>query len=289
MNVVLNHAESGFRAGEYTFTDTDFQVIATLANREFGLFLQASKKSLVYSRLARRLRALHLESFRQYCDLLQAPAGREELPHLLSALTTNVTHFFREKHHFDQLREEILPPIMARAKEGASIRIWSAACSAGQEAYCMAATVLDVCPDAHRLDVKILATDIDPVVLETAKAGRYPMDQLGAIELTSRGNMIDANETDENMFSIRGKTRALVTFATLNLVDAWPMRRPFDVIMCRNAAIYFDKATQARLWSRFAGALTSDGFLMIGHSERLSGEAASRFRSIGVTAYQRTS
>jgi chemotaxis protein methyltransferase CheR len=221
--------------------------------------------------------------------LLQAPAGQDEHAHLLSALTTNVTHFFREKHHFSQLKEEILPPIMARAKDGARVRIWSAACSAGQEAYCMAATVLDVCPDAHRLDVKILATDIDPVVLETAKSGHYPIEQLAAIETAYRENMIDADNADENMFSIRPETGALVTFAQLNLMDAWPMRRPFDIIMCRNAAIYFDKATQVRLWSRFAAALTEDGFLMIGHSERLTGDSMSRFRSVGVTAYQRTS
>ncbi len=272
---------------EYDFTDADFRMIANLVCDEYGISLQESKKPLVYSRLARRVRDLRLGSFREYCNLLQDPTGNKENTYLLSALTTNVTHFFREKHHFEQLRNEVLPPIIERARNGACVRLWSAACSTGQEAYCLANTVLDICPEAHRLDLKILASDIDPMVLKTAKRGEYPKDQLDAIDGTTHTNMISEVDPQGNSFLIREELRDLITFAELNLINAWPMRRPFDVIMCRNTAIYFDKATQTKLWSRFAETLVPDGCLMIGHSERLSGDAVDQFRSIGVTAYQK--
>ena len=286
MNIATKDVHDTAGTREYSFTDSDFRMIAELANAKFGLFLQESKKALVYSRLARRLRTLGLHSFRDYCELLTTERGATEQPHFLSALTTNVTHFFREKHHFDQLRTEILPALMPNVRAGGSLRIWSSACSSGQEAYCLAATVLQVCPDAARLDVKILATDVDPVVIEKAKQGRYPADQLTAISAEYRGKMIDQT-TDDGQLVMNAKLREIIKFAQLNLMDTWPMRRPFDVIMCRNAAIYFDKATQARLWSRFETALKPQGYLMIGHSERLSGDAAKHFRSVGVTAYQK--
>ncbi len=286
MNMTFR-TEGNHATAEYQFTDGDFRMIADFANKEYGLFLQESKKALVYSRLAKRLRVLKLSSFSEYCDLLELPGGKDETPHLLSALTTNVTHFFRERHHFEQLKTDILPAIIERARKGASVRLWSAACSAGQEAYCLANTVLEVCPAAHRLNIKILATDIDPVVLGTAKKGAYPKDQLDAIDPAFQRNMIQEIDPQNDSFLVRQELRDLITFAELNLIDTWPMRRSFDVIMCRNAAIYFDKVTQATLWSRFAQALTPDGYLMIGHSERLSGDAVSQFRSIGVTAYQR--
>ncbi len=287
MNVIGKVEKHHATGKEYEFTDADFEMIANLVSSKYGISLQESKKPLVYSRLARRVRDLKLGSFREYCTLLQSPTGNKENTHLLSALTTNVTHFFREKHHFEQLKNEVLPPIIERARNGACIRLWSAACSAGQEAYCLASTVLDVCPEAHRLDLKILASDIDPMVLKTAKRGEYPKDQLDAIDVTTHRNMIGEADPQGDSFLISEELRDLITFAELNLIDAWPMRRSFDVIMCRNTAIYFDKATQAKLWSRFAEALGPGGCLMIGHSERLSGDAVNQFRSIGVTAYQK--
>ncbi|WP_373635291.1 protein-glutamate O-methyltransferase CheR [Yoonia sp. SS1-5] len=271
---------------EYAFTDADFRQIAQMANEIYGLFLQDSKKPLVYSRLAKRLRALGLNSFREYCDLFRTTAGRDEQTHLLSALTTNVTHFFRENHHFEQLSTEILPRLIDAARRGEKVRIWSAACSAGQEAYCLAAAVVAACPDAGRFDIKILATDVDPNVLKIAETGRYPVDQLSAIPSEMRRTMVAPTTSDDD-FEINPKLRELVTFGELNLVGDWPMKRPFDVIFCRNAAIYFDQTTQARLWERFNTALKPMGYLMIGHSERLSGPATQYFKSIGVTAYQK--
>ena len=271
--------------GDYPFTDRDFRSIATLAHENFGLFLEPCKKQLAYSRLAKRLRFLGLESFAEYCDMLQGPLGKDELREMLSALTTNVTQFFREKHHFDQLRTEILPELLHRAKAGERVRFWSAGCSAGQEAYSLALTILELCPRVAEHDVRILATDIDPVILQRAIQARYPIAEREAIP----GNLRQAHTVvDGDGFVMSPAVRSLVSFGELNLMAPWPMKGRFDVIMCRNVAIYFDAATQAKLWKRFADLLTPDGHLMIGHSERLSGPAAAELHNCGVTAYRKT-
>lgn len=288
MMIAQNDMTATEQSTEYSFSDADFSMIADMANRKYGLYLQSSKKALVYSRLARRLRALHLTRFSDYCKMLDTPEGETEQSHLLSALTTNVTHFFRENHHFDQLRQEILPGLVKKAREGGAVRIWSSACSAGQEAYCIAAMILDGCADARTRDIKILATDVDPVILQKARAGIYPDEQLDAIPTALHPLMVDRTAAPSGSFAMRSELRALISFGQLNLIDTWPMKRQFDVIFCRNAAIYFDKQTQARLWGRFAETLVLDGYLMIGHSERISGEAARLFRSAGVTTYQKT-
>ncbi|WP_299815746.1 protein-glutamate O-methyltransferase [uncultured Jannaschia sp.] len=271
--------------GDYPFTDRDFRTIAALAHENFGLFLEPCKKQLAYSRLARRLRFLGLETFGEYCDMLRGPLGEDELREMLSALTTNVTQFFRERHHFDQLRAEILPELLRRAKAGRRVRLWSAGCSAGQEAYSLALTILELCPEVSKYDLRILATDIDPVILERAVQARYPLAEREAIPVGMRKTH---TVTDGDSFVMSEAVRRLVSFGELNLMEPWPMTGRFDVIMCRNVAIYFDSATQARLWKRFADLLTADGQLMIGHSERLSGPAADELRNCGVTSYRKT-
>jgi chemotaxis protein methyltransferase CheR len=277
---------SGLAAREYQFTDQDFQMIADLAHARYGLHLQTSKKPLVYSRLTKRLRALDLPDFESYCALLSDPKGADEQIHLLSALTTNVTHFFRERHHFTYLREQVLPVLAEKARKGSPVRIWSSACSAGQEAYSIAAMVRDCCPDAARLDIKVLATDVDPQMIQKAKIGQYDADQADAIPPEYRSLMMDGSVAGSG-FQMKPELQALITFGELNLIAEWPMRRRFDVIFCRNAAIYFDKDTQIRLWQRFEDVLHDNGYLMIGHSERLTGPAQSQFRSVAITTYQR--
>lgn len=278
------HAPHPSRSQDYRFTDDDFRIIADFAKSRFGLDLQTSKKPLVYSRLAKRLRALGLNDFSQYCSNLLDEANATEISHLLSALTTNVTHFFREKHHFDYLADVVTPQIFEKAKSGESIRLWSAACSAGQEAYCIAATLLKAKPEIARLNLRILATDIDPKMIAHAKVGRYDNDQKSAIPTKMQSLMLTKDAHGEAL-QIAQPLRDLISFAELNLIDSWPMRKSYDVIFCRNVAIYFDKATQADLWQRFAQALKPGGHLIIGHSERLSGPAMSQFRSAGVTTY----
>lgn len=273
-------------AGDDQFTDRDFQAIATLAHQKYGLNLQPSKKPLVYWRLAKRLRALNLPDFESYCALLSDPRGQDEQSHLLSALTTNVTHFFRERHHFTFLREKILPELIENAKKGTPVRIWSSACSAGQEAYSIAAMIRDACPDSARLDIKVLATDVDPQIIQKARKAEYDREQVSAIPDEYKRLML-VDDHDGSQFRMREDLTSLVTFGELNLIANWPMRRRFDVIFCRNAAIYFDKDTQTRLWQRFADILHDDGHLMIGHSERLTGPAEGEFRNVAITTYQR--
>lgn len=267
------------------FTDADFAVIADLAMRDFGLHLTLAKRDLVYSRLLKRLRSLGLEHFRDYCSLLTSPQGEDERMAMLSALTTNVTHFFREDHHFKLLRDVALPPLIKLAREGGRVRIWSAGCSAGQEPYSLAFTVLNLCPEAAKLNLRILATDVDSEILAKAKAGIYPEEERKAIPDALRKFIEPAKS---GYFSIGAAARELITFGRLNLIENWPISGPFQVIFCRNVAIYFDKPTQARLWARFGELMSHQGHLCIGHSERVAGPAEQMFRAVGVTAYQRT-
>ena len=266
-----------------SFTEADFAVIADMAMRDFGLHLTTAKRDLVYSRLFKRLRHLGLESFKDYCSLVGGADGTAERDAMLSALTTNVTHFFREEHHFRILRDTALPPLIKAAKAGARVRIWSAGCSAGQEAYSLAFTVLTLCPEAARLNLRILATDVDRAILKQAEQGRYPVEELKAIPDAARKYI----DTGAAGFSIGDRAREIITFGHLNLIEPWPVHGPFEVIFCRNVAIYFDKPTQTRLWARFGDLMTPGGTLCIGHSERVAGPAEQMFRPFGITAYQR--
>lgn len=266
------------------FSDADFQTIADLAMRDFGLHLTLAKRDLVYSRLLKRLRSLGLDNFRDYCSLLTGPQGEAERTAMLSALTTNVTHFFREDHHFKLLREVALPPLIKSAREGGRVRIWSAGCSAGQEPYSLAFTVLSLCPEAAKLNLRILATDVDAEILEKAETGTYTEEERKAIPEAMRRFI---EPTKGSGFAIGPAARELITFGRLNLIENWPISGPFQVIFCRNVAIYFDKPTQARLWARFGELMSTDGHLCIGHSERVAGPAEQMFRTVGVTAYQR--
>lgn len=272
-------------AVSYPFSDDDFAVIARRARADFGLYLTQAKKDLVYSRLTKRLRHLGLADFGTYCRLIESPAGSEERMAMLSALTTNVTHFFREEHHFTALRDTILPPLIAAARSGGRLRLWSAGCSAGQEPYSLALTILQLCPDAARYDIRILASDVDPAILARARDGIYDMDEIKSLpERLRQQHVVDLGG---NRARIGEAPRALISFGELNLMEDWPMKGPFDIIFCRNVAIYFDKDTQSRLWQRFAGLLTPGGTLCIGHSERLAGPALSQFETSGVTSYRK--
>lgn len=257
-------AEPGAR--EFAFSEAQFHAIANRARERFGLDLAPSKQSLVYSRLVRRIRALKLSGFTEYIALLDGPEGGAEETEMISALTTNVTHFFRERHHFNQLREEVLPPLLETARGGGRVRLWSAGCSAGQEAWSMAFTVLGLCPEAAALDLRILATDIDPAILARAEAGIYPSEEADALPGEVRRAMTEPVGAEG--ITVKQSVRSLVRFGRLNLIGDWPLRGPFDAIFCRNVAIYFDKPTQERLWSRFADLLAPGGTIFIGHSER---------------------
>jgi chemotaxis protein methyltransferase CheR len=265
---------------EFVMTAEDFASIASILHATSGISLSPSKTSLVYSRLAKRLRTLGLESFREYCQLISGSAGVDERQAMLAALTTNVTRFFREPHHFDYLRK-LIPELATTAKRGGRVRIWSAGCSSGEEPYSIALTILGLFPNAHELDVKILATDIDPIILGKAKEGLYGREALEPVpaDLRKYFNAVDSN----HKFSPVSAVRDMIAFRELNLIGQWPMTQKFDVIFCRNVAIYFDEPTQDKLFGRYAESLNPDGRLFIGHSERVNDP---RFVSDGLTAYR---
>lgn len=272
-------------SGSAALSSAEFARIAAIARREAGLSLSEGKRAMIASRLARRLRATGLTDFSAYLTHLESDAGAGERDHLISALTTNVTNFFREAHHFRTLETDLLPPLAERARAGGRVRLWSAGCSMGQEPYSIAMCLLRALPDAARLDIRVLATDIDSAVLATARRGRYPAAQVEPVEPALRRQFFQ--EAGNGEMDVRDDLRDMILFRRLNLIGPWPFRGPFDVIFCRNVVIYFDGETQAALWPRMYQMLAPGGVLFIGHSERLDPETALRFKSDGVTTYRK--
>ncbi|WP_047461667.1 protein-glutamate O-methyltransferase CheR [Rhizobium rhizogenes] len=274
-------------SGEYPLTRRDLTEIAAMIYSDAGISLNETKASLVYSRLSKHIRTLGLPGFRDYCQLVSAPAGAVQRREMLSHLTTNFTRFFRENHHFDHLRDEVLPGLLARAKAGGRVRIWSAACSDGQEPYSIALTVLSLAPNAADLDFRILATDIDPKILGLARVGAYDEAALETVSPAMRKQWFQEVEIQgRRKFQIDDRVKRLITYNELNLLAQWPFKGSFDVIFCRNVVIYFDEPTQTKIWSRFAGQLQDNGHLYIGHSERVAGDAKHLFDNIGITTYR---
>lgn len=272
-------------SGEFGFERSDFAFIATTLHADAGIHLPPSKANLVYSRLAKRLRALGLESFRDYCALVGSEEGAEERARMIAALTTNVTRFFREPHHFEHLRRRVIEPAADEIRAGRRLRIWSAGCSSGQEPYSIALTLLDVIPDARAYDLRVLATDINPLVLDTARRATYPADEVASVPPELRRSWMEPVAGGE--MRLDEAPRGLVSIRPLNLIGAWPMKGPFDAVFCRNVVIYFDEKTQIRLLNRFAALLRPGGVLYLGHSERLVGPAEALFRPDGTTTYRK--
>jgi len=255
--------------GEFVFTWADFRQIAAMVHGEAGIVLAESKANLVYSRLAKRLRAIGLRSFREYCELIAGEEGVGERQSMIAAMTTNVTRFFREQHHFDHLAQSVLPRLAAAARRGQRVRIWSSACSSGEEPYSIALTLLNAMPDAPKHDVLILASDIDPDILDMAAEGSYALSKLEHIPPAMRGNLVVTDRAAQR-FHFADPVRGLIRFRNLNLLRDWPIRGSLDVIFCRNVMIYFDQETQDAIWARFAERMTPEGTLYIGHSERIA-------------------
>lgn len=276
---------------EQALTDAEFRTISRILYEDSGIALAPSKMALVYSRLIRRLRALGLRSFADYCNLVASDRGRGERHEMLAALTTNVTHFFRENHHFEHLRTSLLPPLVEKARRGGRVRIWSAGCSNGHEPYSIALTILSLMPEAAQRDVRILASDIDPNVVAFGERGIYDEDALAEVPKALRSRWFQRKPVAEDgarRAEAGEEMRGLVAFRELNLIGDWPMRGQFDVIFCRNVTIYFDAPTRERVWRRFADTMAPGGWLYVGHSERLAGPAASLFTLEGTTAYRFT-
>lgn len=267
----------------FSLSDQDFEAIAKFAYKHFGLAMSPSKKPLVSSRLSRKLRKQNIRVFKDYLARLEGPGSEGERSELLSLLTTNVTQFFREPHHFETLRNDVLPPLIQQAKRGGRVRIWSAGCSIGQEPYTIAAVLHELCPDAEKMDIKILGTDIDPVVVQKAQAGEYPIDDFDQIPKANKFPLEKGQKPDTARVPAHLKSK--VTFGVLNLIEPFPFKGKFDAIFCRNVAIYFDNPTQQKVWSAFQKSLNPGGYLFIGHSERMSGPASEQLTPAGITTY----
>jgi chemotaxis protein methyltransferase CheR len=248
--------------------EREFTQIARLAEADAGIILGPGKQSMVQARLSRRLRALGLPSFTAYCALLASPDGEEERRAAINALTTNVTRFFREPHHFDTLRQAVTD-LARKGANGRRLRIWSAGCASGEEPYSAAMTIAAALPDLLTWDARILATDIDTNVIDRARAATYPAEQAAQIPSDLRRRFVSV---DEDEMTIGAAAADLVHFRHLNLIGQWPMRGPFDAIFCRNVAIYFDRQVQHDLFRRFAELLAPGGYLFIGHAESLAAD-----------------
>lgn len=244
-----------------------FATISAFVYRVSRINLTAGKEGLVRTRLARRVRQLGLNGFAEYIDLVTQDGAEEEAAIMVDLLTTNKTSFFRENQHFDLLATTLLPRLLER---GRPLRIWSAGCSTGEEPYTLAMLLHDQLPDSARRHARVLATDISARVLARARSGVYTGDAVREIPAAYRSRYLKAAAGTPGAFEVDPAIRSMVSFARLNLMDAWPMKGPFDVIFCRNVMIYFDRDTQEQLVGRFWEKLVPGGHLFVGHSESLS-------------------
>jgi chemotaxis protein methyltransferase CheR len=276
---------SSLRPREFVFGDEDFQALRTLVHKHTGISLSEAKRELVYGRLSRRLRVLGLESFRDYRQLLANPDGHE-IVDFCNAITTNLTSFFRESHHFEHLSAHILQPLAAEPP-GRRLRIWSAGCSSGEEPYSTAMTIHEAVPDWQRRDIRILATDLDSEVLSRGQRGVYAEDRLKGMARKRVDTFFrERRESGVTRYAVIPELSQLITFKQLNLMHELPMRGPLDVIFCRNVVIYFDKDTQRELFRRFARLQRPGDLLFLGHSESMF-KVSNDYTLIGRTIYKR--
>lgn len=269
---------------EFPMTSRNFEVISELAHNYTGIVLGAHKRDMVYGRLARRTRALGLSDFDQYCDLISAPSS-PEISFFINAITTNLTSFFRESHHFEYLKGTVLPEIKRKNNHNKRLRIWSAGCSTGEEPYSLSITVNETM-DTARWDCKILATDLDSNVLNHGQQGIYDIARIDTLTEQSKKKWFYKDSHNPEVVKVKPTLQQCLRFKRLNLLEPWPMKGPFDVIFCRNVVIYFNKDTQRELFDRYADILADGGYLFIGHSESLH-KVTDRFESLGKTIYRK--
>lgn len=265
---------------EFHYRAEDFQQVRRLLYQRSGISLSESKDQMVYSRLARRLRALGLDSFSAYFGHLQQ--HDEEWQEFVNALTTNLTSFFRESHHFEALAEYL----QKHPRRNGPIRIWCSAASTGEEPYSLAITAMEAF-DSLRPPVQIIASDIDTGVLQTAAQGIYPLNRIDPLSMARKKRFfLRGKGRQEGMVRVRDELRELIEFQQINLLDPrWPIEPGLDVIFCRNVMIYFDKPTQQHLLERMVKLLRSDGLFFAGHSESFV-HATHLVRLIGRTVYR---
>ncbi len=275
-------AAGAINGAEFSFSAADFERVRTLIYQRAGISLHAGKQAMVYSRLSRRLRETSHHSFATYLQWLQAssgPAGEAEWQEFINCLTTNLTSFFREDHHFVALVDDL------RARSGRALRIWCCAASTGEEPYSIAMTVAETLGAQAR--VQVVATDIDTKVLATAQAGIYSADTRGLSPERRQRHCLRGTGNNAGQLRIKPELARQIEFRPFNLMQQrWQVGEPFDIIFCRNVMIYFDAATQRQVLQQLHGVLRQDGLLYVGHSENFS-DARTLFKLRGKTIYQR--
>lgn len=272
---------------EFSFSRRDFDFLRRIANERTGIVVNDDKFDMFYARLSRRVRKLGLNDFSQYCKFIKNDKGGEEVLELVNAITTNLTSFFRENHHFEYLRDTALPELKNENRNERKIRIWSAGCSTGEEPYSLAITLKENLPATGGWDARILATDIDSNVLSQASKGVYALDRINGIPKPQlRRWFMKGQGKQAGTARLKPEVRSLIDFGQLNLMEKWTVDGPMDVIFCRNVVIYFDRASKTKLIDRYADNLKDGGYLFVGHSESLF-KITERFQLIGNTIYQK--
>ena len=272
-------------------SEDDFKFICQFVYDTTGIVLNDSKREMLYRRLTRIIRERKLNSFSEYCQLL-IDQGEQEKDFFINAITTNLTSFFRENHHFEYLTNEEIPALIksktAEANGKKRLRVWSSASSTGEEPYSIAITILEAMKnDLPEWDIKILATDIDSNVLAKGKAGIYDVNRIEDIPQKFKQNyFFQGCGKSSQRVKVHDKLKNLITFKQLNLLHDWPIKGPFDAIFCRNVIIYFDKKTQLELFARYYEMLAPGGVLFLGHSENL-GHYQQYFSNVGRTIFRK--
>ena len=269
---------------EFEYTMDDFDILRKISNEHSGILVPDDKFDMFYSRLSKRVRLLGLANFKEYCHYLKNNSD-QEFTEFINAVTTNLTAFYRENHHFEYLKKTVLPEVIKRNQTTKTIRVWSAGCSTGEEPYSLAMTLLEAVPSDW--DIKILATDLDTQVLQTAATGVYTKDRVeGLPKDTLKRWFKRGKSTNSNKVKISKECQSLIQFKQLNLMTEWPFKSYFDFIFCRNVLIYFDRETKEKLAQRYGELLVTGSYLFIGHSESLH-QLDTDFDLIGNTIYKK--
>ncbi len=269
---------------EFEYTRNDFDFLRKISNQHSGILVSDDKFDMFYSRLSKRVRLHGFNNFKEYCRYLENNP-KQEFTEFINAVTTNLTSFFRENHHFEYLKDTVIPELLIKNAQTKTISAWSAGCSTGEEPYSLAMTLLDNVPDDW--NIKILATDLDTNVLQTAAEAIYSSDRIDGlpVEILQRW-FKNGKGSNVNKVKLSQECQAIIRFKQLNLMQDWPMKRNFDFIFCRNVLIYFDRETKERLAQRYGKLLATGSHLFIGHSESLH-QLDTGFEMIGNTIYRK--
>jgi len=269
---------------EFAYTRKDFDHLCQLVDRHTGIQLATGKEDMLYGRLSRRIRKIGLSSFKEYIRLLETDEESDEFGEFINSVTTNLTSFFRESHHFDYLKKTLLPAVMKKNSASRRIRIWSAGSSTGEEPYSIAMTVAETMPPGW--DVKILATDLDTDVLLHGERGVYDDARIEDLDRAVVKRWFTKSKSQPGKVRVKSELQELIYFRQLNLLKEWPMKGPIDIIFCRNVIIYFDMPTKQKLMDRYADLLVDGGHLFLGHSEAMN-NMSTRFALDGKSVYSK--